>query len=172
MAAVAALPNLDQAIEMANKLLAEREITVSYKNKPEDPKAAIPIQMKMADGTVREIGVVFLYEQSVQKLVRTTEQVAHAIIRRANLTLYAASNLDSFYISSTGMIFHFHDYTKVEPDGTILVNGKPQRWQGELLKISQLQSEDIIEFLPVGDVKIMGRPISLYFDDNNNLNQA
>lgn len=157
MAAVAALPNLDEAIEIANKLLAleKRNLTVTYKNKPEDPKQPIPIQMKMPDGKIREIGIIHLVRlegkdwdaKPFEALARTTEQVANVIIERVNLTINL-SNHKGNYFSSNGTIFEFNEFATVSVEGILLVGEKPVTWKGNPLNIAKIQSEGKIIFVP------------------------
>lgn len=114
MAAVA-LPDLDQALEIANDAFRSRG--VSYKNKSADPKQPVPIQIKMLDGTLRDIGIISLFESIEKDLPCTTDQVAKRIIDLVDRTI-CGSNGDEYYVSSNGWIVRSR--TKAQPDGTFL----------------------------------------------------
>jgi len=155
-------PDVYRALEIANGILALRSIVVSSVTDEIRPKEPISLQITNSEtGKTRNIGithVVHLKEpdwdsQPFEKIARTTEQVASAIIDRIFLFYFAEAQ--GHHIHKNGTIFDFGQVAvELFDDGTFTVNKNLVTYAGHAILLSNFKSEGIITFrpLPSGDI--------------------
>jgi hypothetical protein len=153
-AKVASLPDLNEAIQNANKALHGNEYTVVVASKDVNPKEPVFLQLRFNDGKTRNIGITHLVHLTgndydnmpFEAIARTTDEVTKAILERIALFFY--SEAAHLHIDQSGTIFDFGEANvKLHDDKTFSIDGRVVISGGLPLLLSRIKSDGIVEFL-------------------------
>ena len=153
---VSILPNLKAAIYKANQMIFEKEYIVVAANEKADPKQPVFLQLKYPDGRTRNIGITHLVhlrgsnwdKRPLSEIVRTTEEVAQAIVDR--ITLFFDAEALKMFIDENGTIFAISQiHLELHQDHTFSVNHVRVTHESIPLALTRIKSEGIVLFKPL-----------------------
>ncbi len=152
------LPNLDEAVRKANGVLQEKGYTAVVVNEEVKPKDPIFLQLRLSSKEARAIGIIHLVHLRgenwdslpLEEVVRTTDEVAQAIIER--VALFFDAQARQLFIDEHGTIFDFNEVkVEVHEDKTFSVEDTVVRVGETPLQLSRLKSEGIVKFIKQGN---------------------